>query len=142
MTSRPRGDAAALSAREQPTELGIDTRDGALEHAPEDEKAPSTLRLNLLLSLVLLPGAYIVFTNLDSIVTFIADNVWIMLVLGFFAKLTSKIVFALAFLPIGTLYKLVHALLPVRAGQHSCSPSATDLPPATSLPFPPRSQWC
>ena len=142
MTSRPRGDdAAALSAREQPTELGIDTRDGALQQ-PEDEKAPSMLRLNLLLSLVLLPGAYIVFTNLDSIVTFIADNVWIMLVLGFFAKLTSKIVFALAFLPIGTLYKLVHALLPVRAGQHSCSPSATALPPATSLPFSPRSQWC
>jgi hypothetical protein len=32
---------------------------------------------------------------------------------GFLAKLFSKIVFAFAFLPIGTLYKLVHALLPV-----------------------------
>jgi hypothetical protein len=81
----------------------------------EEKKRPSGLCLNVVCSVILIPVALYFFNNLDSIVSFITDNVMMMLALGFLAKLTSKIVFALAFVPIGTLYKLVHALIPVRA---------------------------
>ena len=84
---------------------------------PEKNKRTSGLCLNVTFSVLLIPVAIYLFKNLDSIVSFITDNVMLMLGLGFLGKLSSKIVFALAFLPIGTLYKLVHALIPVRASQ-------------------------
>lgn len=79
------------------------------------KKKPGGLCLNLAVSVLLIPVAFTLFKNLDSIVSFITENVMIMLALGFLGKLSSKIIFALAVLPIGTLYKLVHALIPVRA---------------------------
>ena len=75
---------------------------------------PSGLCVNLVLSVFLVPVAIALYNNLDDIVKFITDHVMVMMALGFLAKLSSKIVFALAFVPIGTLYKLVHALIPVR----------------------------
>lgn len=83
------------------------------------EKRPSGVVLNLALSLLLIPMAVVTYNNLDSIIVFITDNVMMMLAIGFFGKLISKIVFALAFIPIGTLYKLVHALIPVRSSRLS-----------------------
>ena len=68
--------------------------------------------MNVVLSVLLFPVASFIYSELDEIVGFIADHVYLMLALGFFGKLISKLVFALAFLPIGTLYKLVHALIP------------------------------
>jgi hypothetical protein len=81
------------------------------------KKKPGGICLNLAVSVLLIPVAFTLAKNVDYIVSFITENVMSMLALGFLGKLSSKIIFALAFLPIGTLYKLVHALIPVRASR-------------------------
>ena len=116
------GSDAGYEAAKSPHFDGGDYEGDISAHMeiPQQEvqsKKKSGCAINLALSVVLIPAAFLLFKYLNSIVQFIVDHVYWMLVGGFITKLVSKIIFALAFVPIGTLYKLVHALLP---GEGDC----------------------
>jgi len=76
--------------------------------------ACSGVVLNVVASVVLgVPLIALFLRYAAPVVAFVEQHAYVFVAVGALVKLASKLLFALAFLPIGTLYKFAHALLPL-----------------------------
>ena len=88
-----------------PTELEENGPRNDEDEEPKSFCAANTLLINVLVSILLIPVIILFFYNLKPVINgvygFVEDHGAICMLAGFFAKLLSKIVLSLAFMPVG-----------------------------------------